>query len=148
MTPAELLDFMRHHSLAVQASVSGVAAPQAAVVGFVVTESFELFFDTLETTRKVQNLRRNPQIAFVIGGLTSGDERTVQYEGLADEPGGAELTRLKELYFKAFPDGPERQRWAGITYVRARPTWIRYSDFNRTPPQIVEFTAGELGAAG
>jgi len=85
---------------------------------------------------------------FVIGGQTSGDERTVQYEGLADEPAGAELTRLKELYFKAFPDGPERQGWAGITYVRARPTWIRYSDFNRTPPQIVEFTAGELGAAG
>ena len=148
MNPAELLDFMRHHSLAVQASVSGAAAPQGAVVGFVVTDRFELFFDTVDTTRKVQNLRRNPKIAFVIGGLTGGDERTVQYEGLADEPSGAELARLKEVYFRAFPDGPARQRWAGITYVRARPTWIRYSNFNRTPPQIVEFTAGELGAAG
>jgi len=148
MNPAELLDFMRHHSLAVQASVSAAAAPQGAVVGFVVTDRFELFFDTVDTTRKVQNLRRNPKIAFVIGGLTGGDERTVQYEGLADEPSGAELARLKEVYFRAFPDGPARQRWAGITYVRARPTWIRYSDFNRTPPQIVEFTAGELGAAG
>jgi len=147
MNPAELLDFMRHHSLAVQASVSGAAAPQGAVVGFVVTDRFELFFDTVDTTRKVQNLRRNPKIAFVIGGLTGGDERTVQYEGLADEPSGAELARLKEVYFRAFPDGPARQRWAGITYVRARPTWIRYSDFNRTPPQIVEFTASELGAA-
>jgi len=147
MTPAELLDFIRHHSLAVQSSVSRAAAPQGAVVGFVVTDRFELFFDTVETTRKVQNLRRNPKIAFVIGGLTSGDERTVQYEGLADEPTGAELTRLKELYFTAFADGPERQRWPGITYVRARPTWIRYSDFNRTPPQIVEFTAQELRAA-
>ncbi len=68
LTPAELLDFMRHHSLAVQASVSGTAAPQAAVVGFVVTDRFELFFDALETTRKVWNLRRIPKIAFVIGG--------------------------------------------------------------------------------
>ncbi len=148
MTPAELLAFMRHHSLAVQASVSDAAAPQAAVVGLVVTDRFELFFDTVDTTRKVQNLRHNPKIAFVIGGLTSGDERAVQYEGVADEPGGAELTRLQELYFSAFPDGPERQRWPGITYVRVRPTWIRYGDFNRTPPQIVEFTARELGAAG
>src|SRR5439155_15822174 len=100
MTPAELLDFIRHHSLAVQASVSGVAAPQAAVVGFVVTEGFELFFDALETTRQGYDRRRKAEAGFVIGGLSSGDERTVQYEGLADEPGGAELTRLKELYFK------------------------------------------------
>jgi len=109
MTPAELLDFIRRHSLAVQSSVSRAAAPQGAVVGFVVTDRFELFFDTVETTRKVQNLRRNPKIAFVIGGLTSGDERTVQYEGLADEPTGAELTRLKELYFTAFADARDHQ---------------------------------------
>src|SRR5439155_27051249 len=146
MTPAELLDFIRRHSLAVQSSVSRAAAPQGAVVGFVVTDRFELFFDTVETTRKVQNLRRNPKIAFVIGGLTSGDERTVQYEGLADEPTGAELTRLKEVYFRAFPDGPARQGWAGITYVRARTTWIRYSDFNPTMPKIFEFTVGEIGS--
>ena len=148
MLPTELLAFIRQHSLAVQASVSGRAAPQAAVVGFVVTDRFELLFDTLDTTRKVQNLRRNPKIAFVIGGLSTGDERTVQYEGIADEPGGAELTQFKEVYFGVFKEGPERQRWPGITYVRVRPTWIRYSDFNQAPPQIVEFTPRELGTAG
>jgi hypothetical protein len=31
--------------------------------------------------------------------------------------------------------------WPGLIYVRARPTWIRYSDYNVDPPQIVEFTA-------
>jgi hypothetical protein len=25
-----------------------------------------------------------------------------------------------------------------------RPTWIRYTDYNVDPPQIVEFTANEL----
>jgi hypothetical protein len=139
MTRAELLQFMRGHALAVQASVSPSLAPQAAVVGIVVTDDFEVFFDTLDATRKVANLRHNPKIAFVIGGLTRGDERTVQYEGIADEPAGAELERLKEFYFSRFPDGRERQSWRGLIYVRARPTWIRYSDFNRTPPEIVEF---------
>ena len=85
-----------------------------------------------------------PKVSFVIGGLTKGDERSVQYDGVADEPSGAELTRLKELYFTAFPDGRQRQTWVGLVYVRARPTWIRYSDFNRSPPQIVEFNAAEL----
>jgi general stress protein 26 len=146
ITTAELLQFMRENFLAVQASVSAVAAPQAAVVGFVVTDRFELFFDTIDTTRKVQNLRQNPRIAFVIGGLTNGDERTVQYEGVADEPTGSELGRLKAAYFEVFKDGPERQSWAGITYVRVRPRWIRYSDFNQSPPLIVEFTARQLEA--
>ena len=142
MTEADLLAFLRGHSLAVEASVSPRGAPQAAVVGIVVTEALELFFDTLDRTRKVANLRADPRVAFVIGGLAPGDERTVQYEGIADEPAGAELDRLKELYFARFPDGRARESWPGLTYVRARPTWIRYSDFNRAPPLIVELTPG------
>ena len=94
MTRSELLRFMRGHSLAVQTSVSPAVAPQAAVVGIVVTDDFEVFFDTLDVTRKMHNLRRNPKIAFVIGGLTNGDERTVQYEGVADEPVGTELKAM------------------------------------------------------
>jgi general stress protein 26 len=139
MTRAELVQFMRTHRWAVQTSVAPSGAPQAALVGFVVTEELELFFDTLDVTRKLQNLRRNPKIAFVVGGWNDGDERTVQYEGVADEPRGAELDRLKKLYFARFPDGPQRQDWPGLVYVRARPTWIRYSDFNRNPPEILEF---------
>jgi general stress protein 26 len=139
-TRADILEFIRSHSLAVQASVSPSATPQAAVVGFIVTDNFELFFDTVESTRKVANLRRNPHIAFVIGGPANGDERTVQYEGVADEPEGLDLEQLKERYFRRFPDGPDRQRWPGILYLRVRPRWVRFSNFNATPPEIVEFT--------
>jgi hypothetical protein len=148
MTRAELLQFLRSHPLAVQASVSPSNAPQAAVVGIVVTDEFEVFFDTLETTRKLLNLRRNPQIALVIGGLADGDERTVQYQGIADEPAGAELEHLKELYFVRFPDGRDRQSRRGLVYVRARPTWLRYSDYRRATPVIVEFTPADLTVPG
>src|SRR5215467_7998 len=110
-TLAEVLEFVRGHSLAVQASVSPSLFPQAAVVGFIATENFELFFDTVESTRKVSNLRQNRAVAFVIGGLASGDERTVQYEGIADEPAEPELGQLKEQYFLRFPDGRDRQNW-------------------------------------
>ncbi len=139
MNRGTLLQFMRGHRLAVEASVAQSGAPQAAVVGIVVTSRFEIFFDTVESSRKAPNLRRNPKIAFVIGGLLPGDERTVQFEGVADEPGGAELARLKRAYFAAFSDGRERQAWPGITYIRATPVWIRYSDYNVDPPLIAEF---------
>jgi hypothetical protein len=144
MTARALLDFLRSQRLAVEASVSPTGAAQAAVVGFAITDRFEIVFDTLASTRKAQNLRQNPKIALVIGGLTTGDERTVQYEGIADEPSGAELERLKPIYYAAYPDGPGRVGWPGLIYVRVQPTWVRYSDYNVDPPVIVEFGAGEL----
>jgi hypothetical protein len=140
VTRRHVLQVMREHSLAVQASVSPRSTPQAAVVGFVVTDDFEIIFETVDTTRKVINLRRNAACALVIGGLVSGDERTVQLEGIADEPAATELECLKELYFARFPDGRERQHWHGLTYVRVRPQWLRFSDFNQSPPAIAEFT--------
>lgn len=139
-TRADILEFMRGHSLAVQASVSQVGSPQAAVVGFIVTDNFEVVFDTVETTRKVVNLRRNIRCALVIGGMTNGDERTVQLEGITDEPTGTDLERLKQLYFDRFPDGRDRQHWPGLTYLRVRPQWLRFSDFHQSPPAITEFT--------
>ncbi len=144
MDAKRLLEFLRQHRLAVQASVSATSGPQAAVVGYAVTDQFEIVFDTLDSTRKAANLRQNRRLALAIGGLIAGDERTVQYEGVADEPSGTELERLKKVYYGAYPDGPSRLSWPGLIYVRVRPTWIRYSDYNVSPPEIVEFRAEQL----
>ena len=148
MTKTDVLNYLRTHSLAVQSSVSPLGRPQSAVIGFVVSDDFQIFFDSIDTTRKVKNLRRNPMISFVIGGLLRGDERTVQYEGIADEPKGKELDSFKELYFSRFPDGRERQTLTGLIYIRAKPIWIRYSDFNQDPVEILEFTFGKQGNGG
>jgi hypothetical protein len=144
MTRADLLNFMRSCRYAVQSSVHPDGTPQSAIVGIVVTDDFEILFDTLATSRKGNNLRSRPEIAFVLGSLEGNDERTVQYEGLADEPTGPELARLTELYFRVFPDGRERQKWPGLTYIRASPRWLRYSDYNLDPPVIVEFDSESL----
>jgi len=143
MDAQKFLEFLRSNRLAVQASLS-CDAPQAAVVGFAISDTFEIVFDTLQTTRKAINLRRNPHIALVIGGLIAGDERTVQYEGIADEPSGAELERVKAIYYSAYPDGPTRANWPGLIYIRVRPKWIRYSDYNQNPPEIVEIQEQDL----
>lgn len=134
MTRAELLSFLRRHRYAVQASTAADGAPQAAVVGIAVSEQLELVFDTLGTSRKAHNLRRDGRIALVVGW---DEEQTVQLEGRADEPVGDELARLKAVYFAQFPDGPEREQWPDISYMRVRLTWARYSDF-RPGGNVVE----------
>jgi general stress protein 26 len=139
MTREALLEFMRSEKYAVQTSISPSGVPQAAVVGIAVTDRLEVVFDTLASSRKAPNLRANPAIALVIGGTRDGDERTVQYEGTADEPSGAELDLLLAVYYERFPEGPERRSWPGLIYVRVKPTWIRYSNFNTNPPEIIEF---------
>lgn len=140
MNRTDLFAFLRRHRLCVQASVADTGAPQAAVVGYGVSEHLEIVFDTLGTTRKMTNLRRDARVALVIGW---DEEQTAQIEGLADEPAGAELARLKLVYFAAYPDGPTRETWKDITYVRVRPTWARYSDF-RPGGIVVELGEGEL----
>ena len=145
MTEAELLSFLQSHKVAVQASVSPDGTPEAAVVSIVVTDSFEVFFDCTTVGRKVTNLRANPKIALVIGGTVPGDERTVQLEGVADEPSGKDLDRLKKVYFKTYPDGRGREKWPDIAYFRVKPTWVRYSDYNQIPPVIVEFDPEKMG---
>jgi pyridoxine/pyridoxamine 5'-phosphate oxidase len=140
MTRDDLITFLRQHKLAVEASVAPGGSPQAAVVGYAVSDSLELVFDTLSTTRKHQNLRANPRIALVVGW----DEITAQIEGVADFPEGDELERIRQCYFTAYPDGRDRLAWPGITHVRVRPTWVRYSDYTRDPPHIVELGEAEL----
>lgn len=144
MTRADLLSFLQNNRYAVQCSVARDGAPQAATVGIVVTPAFEVVFDTLLSTRKATNLRRDHRIAFVIGSLDDQASRTVQYEGVVDQPSGAELTRLREAYFRVFPDGRDRVAWPGLTYFRARATWLRYSDFRTEPAAVLEFTAADL----
>ena len=148
MTRDDLLAFMRGEPYAVEASVSPSNRSQAAVVGIAISDSFEIVFDTVSTSRKAENLRRNTAIAFVIGGTRPGDERTVQYEGTADVPSGDELRQVQEIYFRVFPSGRDRLSWPGLIHIRVRPTWIRYSNYNAQPPEIVEFTADTLTAPG
>lgn len=62
----------------------------------------------------------------------------MQYEGIAGELTGEELAKYKKTYFAAFPDGPARESWPGITYFVVRPTWVRYCDYNPDGRRIEE----------
>ncbi len=140
MNRADLLEFVQKHRLGVLSTVSPNGDPEAAVVGIAVTDRFEIVFDTIDTSRKCQNIRNFPKVAFVIGWDA---EITVQIEGVADEPKGEDLDRLQKTYFAVYPECVAHQSWLGITYIRVRTAWARYSDFNLSGA-IVEFSGNDL----
>jgi len=131
-----LYDFIAAQRFAVVATNSANGPPEAAVVGISVTPDLELIFETTDATRKHANLRRDPRASFVIGG---DDQRTLQYEGVADEPMGTELERLKTTFFSAWPELHSHEGWPGLTYFRVKPRWIRFSSYYR-PRSVEEIT--------
>jgi len=119
--------FIQARKYGVISSIGPSGEPQSAQVGIAVSSDLEIVFDTVKISRKYPNLKADSRIAVVIGWE---NEQTVQYEGLAIEPEGRELLRAKQIYFAAWPDGVERQKWPAIAYFLIRPTWLRYSDFD------------------
>lgn len=135
----DVAQFVAAQQLAVVATLGPDGAPQAALVGIALTDQFELVFDSVESSRKIGNLRRDQRVAVVIGG-TMRDERTVQVDGVADEPQGDEGERIRNAYFRRWPDGRDRVSWAGMTHVRITPRWLRFSDWNVSPVLVAEWT--------
>ena len=137
MTKAELYKFMSAQKLGVLGYLSSQGAPRSALVGIAVTEDLEVVFDTVSSSRKYSCLVATPAASFAIGWA---GEVTVQLEGQAFQPTGADLQHYQQIYFAAWPDGPDRLGWPGIAYFVVRPKWIRFSDYHQRPPLIEEFS--------
>ena len=135
ITTEEVCAFVRRHKYGVVSTIHESGAPQSAVVGIAVTPLVEIVFDTLSTSRKYDNIARDKRVSAVIGW---DDERTLQIEGVADVPEYNELERLKAVYFEAWPESRAHAAWPGIAYVRIRPRWLRFSDYNLNPPRAEE----------
>jgi hypothetical protein len=136
VTRAGVYEFVAAQKLAVVSSAGPGDAPQSALVGIALTPSLEIVFDTLGQSRKARNLVREPKCSLVI--CCSG-EVTVQLEGLATQRRPDEEGEWKEAYFQAWPECRDHLRWPGLMYFVVSPTWIRYSDYGQSPPEIVEF---------
>ncbi len=136
MTLEEVFDIAKRKRFLVVSTVNEAGAPEAALMGFALTEANEIAFDTLGSSRKAVNLARNPAAALVIGW---DDQVSLQIEGVARRPVGDDLASAKSAYFRQWPDGRAREAWPDIAYVVVKPEWIRYSNYAAGPPVIEEF---------
>ncbi|SRR5260370_23851830 len=131
MNVQEAYEFTNKERLAVLSTVTDTGQPQSALLGMAVTQQLEIIFDTVNSSRKHPNLKKHPRVAWVLGCTT---EVTVQYEGVA-EGAGERLAKYKKIYSAHFRMDPYGR--AG-TYFVARPTWVRYCDYNPESRRIEE----------
>ena len=136
MTLEEVFDIAKRKRFLVVSTVDQSGAPEAALMGFALTEANEIVFDTLASSRKAVNLERNSTAALVIGW---DDNISLQIEGLARRPVGDDLASAKAAYFREWPDGRARENWPDIAYLVVKPRWIRYSNYAAGPPVVEEF---------
>jgi pyridoxine/pyridoxamine 5'-phosphate oxidase len=137
MKTRDIYDFMARCKLGVLGTTGPEGHPQSTLVGIAVTPDLEIIFDTVKSSRKYGNLIARPHCSFAIGWK---GEQTVQYEGVANELAGSDLPHYQELYFAVWPECRAHLSWPGITHFVVRPRWLRYSDFDQTPPLIQVFS--------
>lgn len=128
-------ELLHKTNLTVISTVSGDGMPESAVIEFGETESLELIFNTLNTSRKYKNLQKNPHVSFVIGW---DDKITVQYEGIVSELNGKDLETYQETFFEKNPDAKKWAQVKEISFFKVMPAWIRYSDLNTHPWNVFE----------
>ena len=131
-----ILAFMRRHTLAVIATCHRDGTPEAATIDFSVRDNLEIVFDTFPDTRKFRNLADRPAVAFVVGW---DDNLTVQYEGEATRVPDADVDRYQEDHLRSVPAEREFVE-RGAVLFKTKPRWIRFSDFNQEPPELIEMT--------
>ncbi|MBD5787482.1 pyridoxamine 5'-phosphate oxidase family protein [Cellulosimicrobium terreum] len=133
MDRAALVSHVRSQGWGVVATLGPDGAPQAAYPSLAVTDAGELVLDARASSRKVVNLRRDPRVAVVVGGT---DGTTLQCEGVADVPVGADRDRCAAAYVAAFPQFASSLAAHDIVLVRVVPAWARYGDFRPEVPVV------------
>jgi general stress protein 26 len=127
---AALIEYVRSHRDGVVATIGPNGAPQSAYLSLTATDRGELVFDARVDSRKVANILHDPRVAVVIGGA---DGTTLQCEGVADAPVGAERERCTAAYLATFPQFTDSLQGdsdsTGVVVVRITLSWARFGDF-------------------
>lgn len=132
------LEFLRSHKLAVVATYSPYQkSPESALVAYCEDDELCIYFQSGKETRKVQNMKVNPHVSFVIGL----DMRliTMQYEGCAYPIESLEaLEACKARFIEKKSPTTEKYFNENTIFYRVIPSWIGFSDYTGLKPLVFE----------
>ena len=132
---AQFIAYIQEARCGVIATADREHGPESAFINLAVTSELAILFETLITSRKYRNLQRDPRASLVIGGH---GQTTLQLEGLVDEPTETLRDEVMSTYYEACSQNLSHSNWPGVTYMRFRPRWVRYSDYG-LPWKVEEY---------
>jgi len=138
-TQSGIKDFMHQHPMAVIAThANGALAPESALIAFVELDDLSLVFETFSGTRKHHNIQANAHVSLVIG-WDINIHKTLQYEGVASFVEESNKDSVIELFkTKDTPCTEVFLRNHQARFFMVKPTWLRYSDYTKDKPIIIE----------
>lgn len=132
-----VLDFMKSHTLAVLATASSSAIPEASAVGISVMDNMQILFGTFNTSRKWENLQKNARVSLVIGWEHG---KTIQYEGVAEELMETEKAEALKIHFANVPSFAKYVSDNQAILYRVKPESVKYSDHSQDPADVINLT--------
>lgn len=135
MNQDEIIKFINDHKFMV-ISTKTDDYPESAAIEYG-NDGLTFIFDTSDSSRKFQNIQKSPKVSVVIG-WDEQENKTVQYQGMAELLDGEELEHLKKAYFAKSPEAAKWQDTEGNVYIKVTPKWVRMTDLNTDPWTISE----------
>jgi len=135
-----ILDFIKTSRVSVLATVLGNGSPHAAAMHYSHSVNpLEIYFSVDKTSLKCQSLlKKKKNKASVVIGFSEQDWLTLQIDGLISIVSDREkLKSVKLIHYKKNPSSKEFENNPNTIFLRFKPKWIRYTDFNFEPPRII-----------
>ena len=128
------LEFLKKNKVGVLATISPEGGPHASLIYYVCDDSFNIYFSTLESTRKFDAISHNPRAAFTVA--TVDIPQTLQIEGDASEITGEEKIKDKLSNLIEILESNNTYYWPitkmgalRVVLMKLTPTWVRWGNF-------------------
>ncbi|KND49276.1 MAG: hypothetical protein AB203_02675 [Parcubacteria bacterium C7867-008] len=131
---AAALSFLKSNNTGVLSTLSPDGTPRSRMVYYVCGEDFSIYFLTLISTRKVEDIKHRAEVAFSVSN--ENVPQAVEIEGIAkdvsDIPVSDETVQsvFRQLQSNTTYQAPLTHFDAAVVKLfRITPTWIRWGDF-------------------
>lgn len=137
-----VLDFLAKHRVCSLTTLLADGSPHAAALHYSHrSEPLALYFSTENTSKKCQALLDGkPGKASVVVGFSEEEWVTLQMDGEVRVVESSELPQVHELHYAKHPDSAKYKDDPATVFLVFTPSWWRSTDFNTTPPTILQST--------
>jgi len=134
VTKESFFSYLKEQTLAVIATTSSDAQPEAATVDYFMDDNWNIYVLTHKETRKVENIQKNNKVAVVVGTVLA--THTAQIEGKAriikpSDPEFSDLllhfAGLKSLYASPL----FKITGVDLVIIKITITWLRWLEINK-----------------